>query len=130
MKSLILTLLCLLAVSACGQVPPITDGEKYVLRVTKAVVDTSDSDSLYRRTADFDTLYWAWGDHHSGPPRLYRDLPRPKYWERIPGRWDTTTVEVCDTVWTTTYEVGDKRCQRKAVQCRDSLVVTPKNRWE
>lgn len=39
MKSLILTLLCLLAVSACGQVPPITDGEKYVLRVTKAVVD-------------------------------------------------------------------------------------------
>lgn len=30
----------------------LTDGGKYVLKVPTVVVDTSDSDSLYRRTAE------------------------------------------------------------------------------
>lgn len=144
MRFILLTL-CLMAVSVWGQAS-----------------DTRPSmypDTLYDTAANFDTLYWAWGDHHSGPPRLYRDLPRPKYWERIPGRWDTTTVEVCDTVWLMTEMAwwlesvvkvdgcdsslwrmkrsgpghGSRliRTQVGEVRYRDSLVVTPKAiRWE
>lgn len=85
------------------------------------------SDTLHDPSAAFDTLYWRWVPDTNKVGELLR-------WERIPGRWDTVTVRVCDTVpvWTSMVlgngaSPGPKRIiMIGELRCRDSIVVTPK----
>jgi hypothetical protein len=110
MTKLILISVSLLAVSAWGQATDTIIVDSGFIRVSSQ--STMYPDSLHDPSAKFDTLYWrcvctAYEFYvNTYSPGIVRDTAHQKCteweWHRIDGRWDTTTVRVCDTVWTTT----------------------------